>query len=626
MTDKGIPSLEELKRLDRKGLNALSETLRRRILDIVSQTGGHLASNLGVVELTIALHRVFDSPRDKIIFDVGHQCYAHKILTGRDGQMDSLRCYQGLSGFPKCEESPHDVYETGHASTAISAALGMARARDLRGEDHRVIAVVGDGALTGGLCYEALNDAGNRKTQLIVILNDNQMSISPNVGAISNYLTYMRSSRAWTDIKQTLVGGLPKVPLIGGPLLRFMQKVKGSLRNFLIKDRYFDTLGFQYLGPMDGHDEKRLEKVLHRAGQLQRPVLIHVVTQKGRGYAPAEKEPWAKHGVTPFNPEDDRPLQKTSGRSFGKAAGKLLTGLAAEDQRIVAITAAMTSATGLAPFQAAFPERLFDVGIAEPHGLTLAAGMARGGMKPFVAIYDTFLQRAYDQVVVDICLQRLPVTVLMDRAAMGGEDGPTHHGVFGTSYLRHVPGLTLLYPRSVEELESMIRFAQAYAGPVFIRYPREESAGMEQLVCKGFAPGVWERLLPGEDISLVAIGPMVSEALTVREKLKARGISARVINASSVKPLDAKLIVELAEVGKPYVVLEEQVLAGGLGSAIAEHCLQAGLRPPDHIFALPDAFVPQGSHEELLRHVGLDGESIYRQIIRRWGKRFETAG
>ncbi len=626
MAELGIPSLEELKGMEQAELDALAQTLRNRILEAVSQNGGHLASNLGVVELTIALHRVFDTPRDKIIFDVGHQCYAHKMLTGRDEGMAGLRCYQGLAGFPKCEESPHDAYETGHASTSISAALGMARARDLKGENHRVIAVVGDGALTGGLCYEALNDAGNRKTQLIVILNDNQMSIAPNVGAISNYLTYMRSSRAWMDIKQTIVGGLPKLPVIGRPLLRFMQKVKGSLRNFMIKDRYFDTLGFQYLGPMDGHDERHLEKVLKRAGELKRPVLIHVVTQKGRGYAPAEKEPWAKHGVTPFNPADDQPLRKASGRSFGKAAGLLLTKLAREDQRLVAITAAMTTATGLAPFQEAFPDRLFDVGIAEPHALTLAAGLAKGGMKPFVAIYDTFVQRAYDQVVVDICLQRLPVTVLMDRAAMGGEDGPTHHGVFGTAFLRHVPEMTLLYPRSIEEMESMIHFAQGYQGPVFIRYPRGESAGMEELAYQGFVPGSWERLLPGEDISLVAMGPMVTEAVTVREKLQAQGISARVINASSVKPLDQALIRELAEGGKPYVVMEEQVLAGGLGSAIAEYCLQNGLRAPEHIFALPDAFVPHGSHGELLHHVGLDGESIYLEIIKRWGKRFETAG
>lgn len=626
MTETGIPSLSELKRMDRNELEALAETLRGRILDAVSHNGGHLASNLGVVELTIALHRVFDSPWDKIVFDVGHQCYAHKMLTGRDRGMAGLRCYQGLAGFPKCEESQHDAYETGHASTAISAALGLARARDLKKENHRVIAVVGDGALTGGLCYEALNDAGNRKTQLIVILNDNQMSISPNVGAVSNYLTFMRSSRAWMDIKKSLTSALPNIPVLGKPLLRFLQNVKGSLRNFLIRDRYFDTLGFQYLGPLDGHDERYLEKVLRRAGNLKRPVLIHVVTQKGRGYAPAEEAPWAKHGVTPFNPADDQPIRHTAARSFGKAAGNLLTELALSDPRIVAVTAAMTSATGLEAFQKSYPERLFDVGIAEPHAMVLAAGLAKGGMKPFVAIYDTFLQRAYDQVVVDICLQRLPVTVLMDRAALGGEDGPTHHGVFGTSYLRHVPELTLLYPRSIEELEAMVRFAQGHPGPVFIRYPRGESAGMGELPCLGFSPGRWERLMPGNSLSLVAVGPMVREAILVREKLLAQGIKAQVVNASSIKPLDGAMIKELAKSGNPYVILEEQALAGGLGSAVTEYCLMHGLMQPDLLFALPDAFVPQGSHEELLRHCGLDAQSIYQRLVRLWPERHETAG
>ncbi len=626
MAEMEIPSLKALKGMKPEALEALADTLRGRILEAVSRNGGHLASNLGVVELTIALHRVFDSPRDKIIFDVGHQCYTHKMLTGRDSEMAGLRCYQGLAGFPKCEESPHDAYETGHASTAISASLGLARARDLKGEDHRVIAVVGDGALTGGLCYEALNDAGNRKTQLIVILNDNQMSISPNVGAVSNYLTYLRSSRTWTDLKRSITGGLPKVPVIGGPLLRFMQNIKGSLRNFMVRDRYFDTLGFQYLGPMDGHDIRRLEKVLRRAGELRRPVLIHVVTQKGKGYAPAEKEPWAKHGVSPFNPADDQPLRHAAGRSFGKAAGQLLTDLAAEDPRIVAVTAAMTASTGLEPFQQAHPDRLFDVGIAEPHAMTLASGLARGGMKPFVAIYDTFLQRAYDQVVVDVCLQQLPVTVLMDRAALGGEDGPTHHGVFGTAYLRHVPELTLLYPRSIEELEAMIRFAKDHPGPVFIRYPRGESEGMQALPYQGFKPGRWERLLPGKDLALIALGPMVAEAVKAREILRQQGVSAQVINAGSVKPLDGGLIRELSEKGMPYYVLEEQVLAGGLGSAIAEHCLMEGLNPPERIFALPDAFVPQGSHGELLMHCGLDAKNIAQQLMKHRRAGLETAG
>ena len=605
----------DLKGLGEKELEELAGQLRQRIIQVVSDNGGHLASNLGMVELTIALHRVFDSPRDKIVFDVGHQSYAHKMLTGREGEMDSLRQYGGISGFPKREESEYDAYGTGHASTGISAALGLARARDLKGEEGHVVVGVGDGALTGGLCYEALNDAGNRKTRLIVILNDNGMSIAPNVGAVSESLTYMRTSKAWLHAKASLTDALPKVPLIGKPLFRFTRRVKDSVRNFLVRDGLFTSLGFRYLGPMDGHNIPYLEKVLQRAKRLKEPVLIHAVTQKGKGYAYAEREPWSAHGVNPFHPENGQPRNHSQARSFGAAAGELLTGLAAEDRRIVAITAAMAEATGLAPFQQAYPDRLFDVGIAESHAVTLAAGLASGGMKPFVALYDTFLQRAYDQVVVDICLQNLPAVFLIDRAAMGGADGPTHHGVFGTAFLRHVPGLTLLYPRSVEELEAMIRFAQRHPGPVFIRYPRLEGRGMKELPCRSFSPGKWESLLPGEGPCLVATGPMVSEAVGVRQRLMENGLKARVVNASSIKPLDTAFLRELTARQIPYYVLEEQVLAGGLGGAVSEYCVQNNLRLPDHIFALPDTFIPHGSHEDLLRHCGLDAESLYRQIM-----------
>ncbi len=605
----------DLRGLNEKELEQLAGQLRERIIQVVSDNGGHLASNLGVVELTIALHLAFDSPADKIVFDVGHQCYAHKILTGRDGKMDGLRQFGGISGFPRQDESEHDAYGTGHASTAISAALGLARARDLIGERGHVVAVVGDGALTGGLCYEALNDAGNRKTRLIVILNDNQMSIAPNVGALSEYLTYMRTSKAWIGIKNRLTAALPKIPLIGGFLFRFTRRVKDSVRNILIKDGFFDALGFRYLGPIDGHSILYLNKVLQRAKRLKEPVLIHVVTQKGKGYEFAEREPSLAHGVNPFYPENGLPKIHIPARSFGQAAGELLTRIGREDRRIVAITAAMTEATGLMPFQKAFPDRLFDVGIAEGHAVTLAAGMASGGMKPFVALYDTFLQRAYDQVVVDICQQNLPAVFLIDRAAMGGADGPTHHGVFGTAFLRHVPNLTLLCPRSVEELEKMIVFAHRHPGPVFIRYPRLESEGMDRLPCRSFTPGKWEGLLPGEGLCLVAMGPMVAEALAVRQMLSGKGIKAQVVNASSVKPLDVAFLQELTTRRKPYYILEEQVLAGGLGSAVSEYCVQNGLRLPEYIFSLPDAFITQGSHQELLRHCGLDADSIFRRIL-----------
>ena len=608
----------DLKGLSQDALDQLARQLRERIIQVVSQNGGHLASNLGAVEMTLALHRVFDSPRDKILFDVGHQCYAHKMLTGREGEMDNLRQFGGISGFPRRDESVHDAYGTGHASTAISAALGMARARDLQGNKEHIIAVVGDGAFTGGLCYEALNNAGSQETRLIIILNDNQMSIAPNVGALSKYLTYMRTSKAWIELKRKLSSFFLKVPLIGKSLFKILQRVKDSLKNFLIRDRFFEALGFHYIGPIDGHNERHLEKIFQRAKRFEEPVIIHVMTQKGKGYEFAEKEPWSTHGVNPFHPENGQPLNESTARSFGKAAGELLTKLAKDDRRIVAVTAAMAEATGLKPFQEAYPDRLFDVGIAESHAVTLAAGMACGGMKPVVALYDTFLQRAYDQVVADVCVQNLPVVFLIDRASMGGADGPTHHGLFGTAFLRHVPNLTLLYPRSIEELELMIRFALTKNGPVFIRYPRAESAGMQAIPCKNFTPGKWEKLNPQGQLCLIATGPMVSEALLVSELLQKAGHQAQVVNASSIKPLDTNLLQELTVQKTPYYVLEEQALAGGLGSAVSEYCVQNHLNLPDRLFAIPDAFVPHGSHEQLLSACGLDARSITRSLLESW--------
>ena len=612
---KDIKGPEDIRGLDAGQLAGLAEQMRRRVVEVVSENGGHLASNLGAVELTLALHRVFESPGDKLVFDVGHQCYAHKMLTGRADALAGLRRYGGVSGFPRMDESVHDAYGTGHASTAISAALGLARARDLAGGTGHVVAVVGDGAMTGGLCYEALNDAGNRKTRLIVVLNDNQMSIAPNVGALSNYLTFLRSSKAWLGIKKKVTGVLPRVPLVGEPLFRFFHRVKDAVRNFFVRDRFFDALGFRYLGPVDGHNLASLEAVLQRAKRFQEPVLVHAVTRKGRGYGYAENAPASTHGVNPFDPESGAPRSAPSARSFGEAAGELLLELAKQDARVVAVTAAMAEATGLSPFQRAFPERLFDVGIAEAHAVTLAAGLAAAGMRPVVAIYETFLQRAYDQVVVDVCQQGLPVVFLLDRAAMGGADGPTHHGVFGSAFLRHIPGLTLLSPRSVGEMEHMLRFAMGHPGPVAIRYPRAESGGMAELPCPSFAPGVWERLSGREGLCLIALGPMVTEALAVRRALAAAGVKAQVINASSVKPLDGALLKELSAANRPFVVLEEQPLAGGLGSAIGEYCAQNGLRPPERVFCLPDAFVPHGSHAELLRHCGLDADSVSRQLL-----------
>ena len=614
MAEPLLMTPQELKNMTPAQVEELIPRLREQIVDTVAQTGGHLASNLGVVELTVALHRVFDSPKDKLLFDVGHQCYAHKIITGRGEQMHGLRQFGGIAGFPKREESPHDAYGTGHASTAMSAALGFARARDLQGGDEHVVVVVGDGAFTGGMCYEALNDAGSRRSRLIVILNDNQMSISPNVGAVSNHLTKLRTSRGWLEAKRAVAEVLLKTPLVGKGLHRLLQRSKNSIRNIFVHDTLFRSFGFKYLGPVDGHDEEGLERILNRAKEFEKPVLLHIVTQKGKGYAAAEQDPSANHGVSAFNACDGTPKVKPVARGFGAAAGHLLTELAQEDERIVAVTAAMADSTGLRILQEQYPQRVFDVGIAEEHAVTMAAGMAAAGLRPVVAVYDTFLQRAYDQLIVDVCLQKLPVVFLIDRAALGGDDGPSHHGVFGTAFMRHIPGLTLLAPRSVDEMEHMLRWAMVQDGPVAIRYPRAEHMSQALYPCRSFQLGKWETLVTGEDVQLIATGPMVAEALKAQKVLVAGGVNAAVINASSVKPLDMALLRSLNAHQQPYVVMEEQALLGGLGSAICEVCQQEGLQLPLKIFALPDQFIPQGSHDTLLKSLELDGESIARQV------------
>lgn len=621
-----INSPEDVKRLTPEEVQALLPLLRTRITEVVSHNGGHLASNLGVVELTVALHRVFDAPRDQIVFDVGHQCYAHKILTGRGERFDTLRTFCGISGFPKCEESEYDAYETGHASTALSAALGLCRARDLQGGQYHVVAVVGDGAFTGGMCYEALNDAGSNKTRMIAILNDNQMSISPNVGALSGYLNYLRTSKGWLDAKKAIAQFLRKTPLVGESLYKGVQRLKNHVRNVFVRDTFFAAMGFRYLGPIDGQDEPLLEKMLTRAKRFQEPVLLHVVTTKGSGYAPAEVAPDRMHGTPPFQIENGQPKKASSALSFGSQAGKTLVELAEKDERIAAVAAAMADSTGLGGFQKRFPGRLFDVGIAEEHAVTLAAGMARGGLKPVVAIYDTFMQRACDQMIVDVCLQNLPVVFLMDRSGLGGEDGPTHHGVFGNSWMRPIPNLTLLYPRSVQEVDLMLRFALSHDGPVAIRYPKAEGRYQQNYPCHGFTPGTWEVLEKGQDVALIALGTMVDEALEMRDILQKQGISCEVVNASSVKPLDNDYLMCLAARGIPFAVLEEQQLIGGLGAGIAQVCAQQGWQPPLHMFGIEDMFVTHGSHEELLRHLKLDAASMADTLLSLLKGQYEAEG
>ena len=610
-----IHSSEDVKRLSSKELPVLAQELRARIIDSVSRNGGHLASNLGVVELTIALHRAFDFPKDALIFDVGHQCYAHKLLTGRADSFDTLRQFGGLAGFPRREESPYDAFDTGHASTAISAAAGMARARDLAGGSQSVVAVVGDGALTGGMCYEALSDAGSSKLRMIVVLNDNGMSISRNVGAVSRYLTHMRSSKGWFEAKHVVGDFLRRIPVVGNSLHAFFQRIKNSLRNIFVQDRLFDSLGFHYLGPVDGRDITGLERLFRRARQLDEPVLIHVVTKKGRGYSQAESDPTRLHGTPPFDVHTGEPLSP-AGKSMGKAAGDALCAMAAADSRIVAVTAAMTGSTGLGEFASRYPDRLYDVGIAEEHAVTMAAGLAAGGARPFVAIYDSFLQRAYDQILLDVCEQHLPVCFLVDRAGLI-EDGVTHQGVYGNAFLTQMPGLTVLNAATCDELQAMIRYALTLDAPVAIRYGKTETENVAVWPReKPYAP-MWPLLRTGDDLAILACGAMVGQAMRAAELLDQQGLRCAVYAADCIQPLDESVLNQLKD--SKLVTLEEGVVSGGLSSLVPAWRAAHGVCKPLLTLGVEGLCATQGDHTLQLRAHGLDAESVARRIAQ-WNK------
>ena len=610
-----IHSSEDVKRLSSKELPVLAQELRARIIDSVSRNGGHLASNLGVVELTIALHRAFDFPKDALIFDVGHQCYAHKLLTGRADSFDTLRQFGGLAGFPRREESPYDAFNTGHASTAISAAAGMARARDLAGGSQSVVAVVGDGALTGGMCYEALSDAGSSKLRMIVVLNDNGMSISRNVGAVSRYLTHMRSSKGWFEAKHVVGDFLRRIPVVGNSLHAFFQRIKNSLRNIFVQDRLFDSLGFHYLGPVDGRDITGLERLFRRARQLDEPVLIHVVTKKGRGYSQAESDPTRLHGTPPFDVHTGEPLSP-AGKSMGKAAGDALCAMAAADSRIVAVTAAMTGSTGLGEFASRYPDRLYDVGIAEEHAVTMAAGLAAGGARPFVAIYDSFLQRAYDQILLDVCEQLLPVCFLVDRAGLI-EDGVTHQGVYGNAFLTQMPGLTVLNAATCDELQAMIRYALTLDAPVAIRYGKTETENVAVWPReKPYAP-MWPLLRTGDELAILACGAMVGQAMRAAELLDQQGLRCAVYAADCIQPLDESVLNQLKD--SKLVTLEEGVVSGGLSSLVPAWRAAHGVCKPLLTLGVEGLCATQGDHTLQLRAQGLDAESVARRIAQ-WNK------
>ncbi len=607
----------DLKRLSWRELRHLAAEIRQELIEVVPQTGGHLASNLGVVELTLALHTVFHSPRDKIIWDVGHQAYVHKLLTGRKERFRTIRQAGGLSGFTQRAESPHDPFGAGHAGTAISAALGIARARDLKGEDFDVVAVVGDGAMTCGLSYEGLNNAGHLNSRLIVVLNDNGMSIAPNVGAISRYLNRLRSSPGYHFLKGWVERFLRHVPLLGLPVLAFLRRLKSSFKELLIPTRIWEEMGFIYIGPVDGHNLRDLIFTLRAARRVQGPVLVHVYTTKGKGYEPAEKDPTNFHGVAP-NGE-----HKGTAPSYSRVFGQTLLRMAEADPRVVAITAAMPDGTGLVEFSRRFPERFFDVGIAEEHAVTFAAGLATEGFRPVVAIYSTFLQRAYDQIVHDVTLQNLPVIFALDRAGIVGDDGATHNGVFDLSYLRHIPNLVVMAPKDECELQRMLWTALEVDGPVAIRYPRGAGVGVpldEERVTLPLGMGEVLRRGAGGALALVAIGSMVYPALQAAELLAQEGIEAAVVNARFVKPLDKALLYGLARNFRRIVTVEENVLSGGFGSAVLEFYERKVLTAGREFLriGIPDRFIHHGPQQEVRASLDLSPEGIVRQIRRRF--------
>ena len=618
---ENINDPSDIKKLNIKQLRVLAEELRTEIIKVVSDRGGHLASNLGMVELTLAIHYVFDAPEDKLVFDVGHQCYAHKLLTGRYQGFQQLRGKGGVSGFPQAEESEYDAFTAGHASTAISAALGMARTRDIMGGDYSVVALVGDGALTGGMCYEALNDAGQSGARMIVILNDNAMSISRNVGAMSNYLTGLRQSVTYRAIKRGIRRGLNRIPHVGMPVFRFLEKVRDFLKSLFVDGKFFDALGFSYIGPIDGHDIKHLIRVLRRARDSRdpEPVLIHAVTQKGRGYTPAEEHPDEYHGVAPFLVESGEARQ-SGGIAMGQVAARQLAELAENDIRICAVTAAMAGGTGLDVFGEAHPQRFFDVGIAEEHAVTMAAGMASQGMKPYVGIYSTFLQRAYDQIAMDVCRNGLPVTFLIDRAGLVGGDGATHQGVFDLSYLRSIPNLVIASPRDVRDLKKLVALSPTLDQPMAIRYPKNgEDMGPGIQAQRDFGIGEWELLSSG-DVMIFAVGRMVQLAMQATIELMGKGVSAGVADARFIKPLDEKLLTEQARRAKLVVTVEENVLAGGFGEGVLDALSLAGIETPTLCLGVPDRFVSHASTAEQLEACGLTPLKITDSILKRLGE------
>lgn len=611
-----INSPADVKKLSDEQLKQLAAEIRQLLIKVISHTGGHLAPNLGVVELTLALHKVFTTPQDKLVFDVGHQAYIHKIITGRREQFPTLRQYGGLSGFPKRFESEHDAFGTGHSSTSISAALGMAAARDLQGEDYNVVAIIGDGSMTGGMAFEALNNAGTLHKKMVVVLNDNEMSISKNVGAMSDYLYHLRTGETYNKIKNDIEGWLKNMEF-GTDVLKAIRRLKGSVKYLMVPTSIFEELGFTYLGPVDGHDIHGLIEVLQAAKKIDGPVMVHVLTKKGKGYKPAEESPNKFHGTGPFEIATGKKITNPAAPiSYTEVFGKTITELADSDKKVVGLTAAMPDGTGLNIFAQAHPDRFFDVGIAEQHAVTAAAGMAAAGMKPVTAIYSTFMQRAYDSILHDICMQKLHVTMCLDRAGLVGDDGYTHHGVFDYAYLRSIPNMTIMAPKDENELRHMLKTALSFNGPISVRYPRGSGVGVDITEPMHELPiGKAEVLREGKELCFWAIGSMVQSAVQAADKLKEQGINAGVVNMRFAKPLDKELLIEHAKRYGKIVTLEEGVLAGGVGSEVLEILDDAGLLQQCAVLRLgiPDEFVTHGDKKLLFRDLGLDTDAIVQK-------------
>ena len=610
---ENITGAEDVRKLSLKEQKILAKEVRRFIIEKMSDNGGHLASNLGVVELTIALFHALNLLKDKIVWDVGHQCYTHKILSGRRDDFALLRKFKGISGFPKREESPYDCFNTGHSSTSISAALGIAEGRDLLGEDYTVLAVIGDGALTGGMAYEALNNASKMKKNFIIILNDNEMSIAKNVGGMSTYLNGIRSHKGYTRFKENLASSLGKIPLVGNRLVERLKNTKNSIKQLLVPGMLFENMGLTYLGPVDGHNLHALEQVIHEAKRIDHAVLVHVLTKKGKGYAPAEQNPSVFHGVGPFDIATGKSKKESTEKSYTDIFAESLIKEGKEDSRIVAITAAMPDGTGLTKFEKAFPKRFFDVGIAEAHAVTSAAGLASAGLKPVFAVYSSFLQRAYDQIVHDVCLQKLPVVFAIDRAGLVGADGETHQGIFDISYLRSIPNMTVMAPKNAKELTAMLHFALQFQGPIAIRYPRGTAYQGFSEKQEPIEYGKAEILIEKQTgkIALLALGSMVSTGEHIVEKMAKKGVNLSLVNARFAKPIDTEMLDKLSEKGyRKILTLEEGVCSGGFGEAVLSYMETHHKEVFVENITLPDAYVEHGDVSTLRKMLRIDSDSI----------------